>query len=283
MILSPLLVALALGACGGEAPAPTPAAASQPDWNAVVIFDPDGEPTFHAHAQDIARAGARLGVYVAVFPGPDGARVPILGDPQSDGSLEVVHMLDLSTVGTSRAGWLLAERDKTPLFVEPGTRSDFAAAATRYFEQDFAAALPWRVVVGIDRTQEATFELYLDRIARVLADAEVQVVPWRKNDPTPVRFPAEGENAHTLDPTTMTQAETGWIFAEEGRTPVYQPPAKVDEVLKAATRYFRVAQRAGGVGLAVRGDGAAGGRGGRTGKRVARKRARQGGAAGGEE
>jgi hypothetical protein len=267
MSLAPLVLVLALGACKEEAPppeaAPAPPVVEEPSWKTVVIYDPDGDPTFRSHTQDIARAGARLGVYVTVFPGPDGAKVPVLGDPQGDGTPEVLHMLDLSTVTTSRTGWFLAENGKTPLFQEPGSRSQFAAAATRYFGQDFVQALPWRVVIGIDRTPEATFELHLDLIGKVVADADVYVLPWRKNDPTPVRFPPEGEAFHTLDPTTMTQAQTGWIFAEEGRTPMVQPPAKLDEVMKAVARYFRVGVRGGGVGLALRPDDAAGLRGGR--------------------
>ncbi len=297
MSLAPLALALALGACSQEAPPPAPPpeapAIAEPVWKAVVVFDPDGDPTFRAHTQDIVRAGTRLGVYVTLFAGPDGARVPILGDPQADGTLEVIHMLDLSTITTARAGWLLAENGKTPLFQDPGTRSEFAAAASRYFGQDFVRAMPWRVVIGIDRTPEADFELHLDKIGKVVEDAEVHVVPWRKNDPTPVRFPAEAEDAHTLDPTTMTQAQTGWIFAEEGRTPLYQPPARIDEVLKAAVRYFRLGKGA-GLGLALRPEGLGGtprlvrgARGGRAGIRGLR----QGGAgrreaappAGGEE
>ncbi|MBN1336082.1 MAG: hypothetical protein JXB39_08990 [Deltaproteobacteria bacterium] len=280
-----IVLALALAACRSEPPPPAPepeaVVAEEPHWKAVVVYDPDGDPAFRSHVQDIVRAAAKLDVYATYFAGPDGTRVPILADPQSDGTPEVVHQLDLSTFTTSRTGWILAEQGKVPVLQAAGSRAEFAAAATRYFGQDFVAALPWRVVVGIDRTEEGTFDLHLDRLAKAVSDADVHVVPWRKDDPTPIRFPSEGETVHTLDPTTMTQAQTGWLFAEEGRTPLYLPPGKETEVLRTAARYFRLGSRSGGAALFLRPDGAEAlgarrvVRGGRNVRRGLRRAARQ--------
>lgn len=99
------------------------------------------------------------------------------------------------------------------------------------------AANPWRVILVLDRTPDRSFEYPGPALESSLADTDVQLITVTDANPVELKG-SDGAARGRLELATITDAETGYVFAEEGRPPTYLAPAGLAVVLQQAGAYF---------------------------------------------
>lgn len=231
-MLLPLVLLLAVG-CSGTAPEPELPSVQGPGHPTIVILDRGA--AYETHARTLQAVGRAEGIFVTTLVDPDPHPVAVFADPEGDGTLAQTGLVDVTVTTTATEGWIFA-RDGAPATYQPPVARDvLVQAASAYFGQDLGRSLPWRAVVVL---AGEGFDGFTDALERALGPEDIHVVSWSPGDPVPVAVP--GATGGGLDPTTVTAATTGWIFAESGRTPLYQPDAPLPEVLAGAGRWFGV-------------------------------------------
>lgn len=99
-------------------------------------------------------------------------------------------------------------------------------------------ANPWRVLIVLDRTADRSFDAPIPPLTEVLASTDVQLVQVYDANPVELKG-ADGDVRGRLEISAVTDAETGYIFAEEGRPATYLAPAGLGIVLQQAGAYFK--------------------------------------------